>query len=74
MLHCQTYLIVDVELVGMAALNDETQQVSLSVESHTFQLPGLVACALVAVKAKIAKAFHDTLLWISCARWQGANM
>lgn len=49
--HYASDLIVDVQLVGVALLYHQPQQVSIAVDFHTFELPGLVPCALIAVEA-----------------------
>ena len=44
-------LIVNIQLVGVALLYHQPQQVSVAVDFHAFELPGLMPCALIAVKA-----------------------
>lgn len=44
-------LIVNIQLVGVALLYHQPQQVSIAVDFHAFELPGLMPCALIAVKA-----------------------
>ena len=67
-------LVVYIELVCMTALHHQTKQVRITVHPHTLQLPSLVACALIAIKAKVPKTLHDALLWVCCASWQAANV
>ena len=44
-------LIVDVQLVGVALLHHQAQQVSIAVDLHALELPGLVPGTLIAVEA-----------------------
>lgn len=59
-----TDLVVYVELVGMTSLHHQAQQICITVDLYTLQLPSLVACTLIAVKAEVSQALHDTLFWI----------
>ena len=44
-------LIVNIQLVGVALLYYQPQQVGIAVDFNAFELPGLMPCALIAVKA-----------------------
>lgn len=44
-------LIVNIQLIGVALLYHQPQQVSIAVDFHAFELPGLMPRTLIAVKA-----------------------
>lgn len=67
-------LIIDVQLVCVASLHDQAQQVGFAVDLHTLQLSGLVPCAFIAVEAQVSQTLHDALLWICPPGRQAANM
>jgi hypothetical protein len=56
------HLVVDVELIHMAAVDEEADEKRLDVDMHAFEFPRLVVAALIAVKREVAKSLENAVV------------